>query len=200
MAKVKPHRKKPVLDMTPVVDLAFLLVTFFMLTAKFKPDEPVKVETPKSTSDVTVKTENLVEISLSKENRVFFTIDNKNTRYELISRLSEAKGLNLTEDEKFTYSIMSSVGVPFNQLKSFLATPAEERKKIEQPGIPVDSTNNELKEWLYQSRMLNNKLRFAIKGDQNSDFREVSKVIATLQSKQIKVNQFNLITNLEKEQ
>ena len=72
MAKVKPHRKKPTLDMTPVVDLAFLLVTFFMLSAKFKAPEPVVVDTPSSTSDLVVKEENLVTLLIGDDGKVFF--------------------------------------------------------------------------------------------------------------------------------
>lgn len=200
MAKVKPHRKKPTLDMTPVVDLAFLLVTFFMLSAKFKAPEPVVVDTPSSTSDLVVKEENLVTLLVSNDGKVFFNVDNQDTRYSLISKLSEVKGLNLTEEEKSNYSIMSSFGMPFSKMKSFLALPSDERQKITQEGIPCDSLNNELKDWLVVSRTgLGIAFRYAIKGDAKSDYKVVDQVITSLQSEGVKVNKFNLITTLEKE-
>lgn len=200
MAKVKPHRKKPTLDMTPVVDLAFLLVTFFMLSAKFKAPEPVIVDTPSSTSDLVVKEENLVTLLVSNDGKVFFNVDNQDTRYNLISKLSEAKGLNLTPEEMTTFSISSSFGMPFSKMKSFLALPSDERQKITQEGIPCDSLNNELKDWLVVTRTgLGIPFRYAIKGDAKSDYKIVDQVINSLQSDGIKINKFNLITTLEKE-
>jgi biopolymer transport protein ExbD len=200
MAKVKPHRKKPTLDMTPVVDLAFLLVTFFMLSAKFKAPEPVIVDTPSSTSDLVVKEENLVTLLVSNDGKVFFNVDNQDTRYNLISKLSEAKGLNLTPEEMTTFSISSSFGMPFSKMKSFLALPSDERQKITQEGIPCDSLNNELKDWLVVTRTgLGIPFRYAIKGDAKSDYKIVNQVINSLQSDGIKINKFNLITTLEKE-
>ena len=55
MPKVKIPRKSTFIDMTPMVDMAFLLVTFFMLTTQFKPDEPVKVSQPSSISTFKVR-------------------------------------------------------------------------------------------------------------------------------------------------
>ena len=46
MANIKAPKGSPTIDMTPMVDLAFLLVTFFMLAANFRSDEPVQVDTP----------------------------------------------------------------------------------------------------------------------------------------------------------
>jgi biopolymer transport protein ExbD len=92
---------------------------------------------------------------------------------------------------------MSSFGVPFGQLKQLLALKADERSKFTQSGIPADSLNNELADWIWQSRLANNKVRVAIKGDQETNYPIVKQVISTLQDK--KVNRFNFITNLSTE-
>jgi biopolymer transport protein ExbD len=54
-----------------------------------------------------------------------------------------------------------------------------------------------LGDWIWQARLSNNKVRVAIKGDQNSNFPVIKQVIATLQEK--KVNRFNFITNMSTE-
>ena len=51
MPKIKAPKGSPSIDMTPMVDLAFLLVTFFMLSASFRSSEPVDVDIPTSISD-----------------------------------------------------------------------------------------------------------------------------------------------------
>jgi biopolymer transport protein ExbD len=73
---------------------------------------------------------------------------------------------------------------------------SEERVKAPQPGIPSDSANNELGDWIWQTRLINNKVRVAVKGDGDLAYPKVKQVIATLQDK--KVNRFNFITNMEK--
>ena len=59
----------------------------------------------------------------------------------------------------------------------------------------MDSTNNQLSDCIRLSRLQNPQFRIAVKGDRDSDYKTVKRVIDILQEN--KVNKFNLITNLE---
>ena len=47
MPSVKMPRKSTDTDMTPFVDIAFLILSFFIMATKFKPPEPVPITTPR---------------------------------------------------------------------------------------------------------------------------------------------------------
>jgi biopolymer transport protein ExbD len=195
MGKVKVHRASTSIDMTPMVDLAFLLVTFFMLTTTFAPEEPMAVDMPSSVSEIKLPDTDILTISISKEGTVFFNMDGKYNRQELLEKMGDKYNIQFSPEELHSFSVMSSMGVPVGNLKQFLAMDSEHRKAVRQPGIPCDSLNNELSDWIVFSRITNPKLRIAIKGDQDADYPVVKNVINTLIER--KVNRFNLITNLE---
>src|SRR5688572_8032295 len=153
MAKVKPHRTPPSLDMTPMVDLAFLLVTFFMLTTKFAPEEPVVVDMPSSVSDIKLPETDIMTITVSKEGQVFFGIDGQFTKERLIQNIGQQYGINFTKEEQRAFALSSSMGLPIAALKQYLAMEPSERKKVKQPGVPADSARNELADWIVYSRV-----------------------------------------------
>jgi biopolymer transport protein ExbD len=196
MGKVKVHRTTPSLDMTPMVDLAFLLVTFFMLTATATPDEPVTVDTPSSVSDIKLPETNIMLITVDKDGRVFFSMDGKYHRQQLLGSIGEHYSITFNEQEKARFGVMSSFGLPIGQLKEYINLPPDARKDINQSGIPVDSLNNQLKDWIVYTRMTNPSVRIAIKGDADANYQVIEKVMNTLIDNN--VNRFNLITNLEK--
>lgn len=201
MPKLKMPRKSTSVDMTAMCDVAFLLLTFFMLATKFKPDEPVMVRTPNSISEIPLPDADILMITIDPKGRLFFSIDNQLKRKELIDNIDEYKKLGLTEQEKKSFALGSSVGVSFSQLKSYLAASPDQQKELDKtaPGIPTDtlvtSDANELGAWIRVARNTNPKLRITIKADADASYPDIKKVIKTLEG--WKIFKFNLITGLK---
>ena len=62
MPSVKIPKKSTDTDMTPFVDIAFLILSFFIMATKFKPQDPVEITTPNSVSSEILPTENAIMI------------------------------------------------------------------------------------------------------------------------------------------
>lgn len=54
------------IDMTPMVDVAFLLLIFFMCTTQFKPPEKDKIELPESNSEAKAPETGIITIAVTK--------------------------------------------------------------------------------------------------------------------------------------
>lgn len=196
MAKFKSKKQNIAIDMTPMVDLAFLLITFFMLTVKFRAPEAVEVNLPSSIADTPLPAQDILVISVSKDGRVFFGVDSKHVRLSILEKIKERYGYEFTPKEAQTFSVLTEIGVPFEQLKSYLSYGDLERKAIDKrASIPIDSTNNQLKEWILFARYSNPRLRIAIRADEEAPYPVIARIIETL--KEQKVHRFNLITTLE---
>lgn len=200
MPSVKIPRKSTDFDMTPFVDVAFLILSFFMLATKFKPPEPVTIKTPKSVSADKLKEQDALSVTFDSAGRVFFTMTVMNKANvgffdELIESVNKAKSLNLTAEQKTAFVKMPVVGVPFAQLKQHLSG-----SNIPQIGIPVDSTNNELAQWIASANDVfrthaDQKLvpNYMIKGDNSAVYPSFKGVIDAF--RQNSVFKFQLITD-----
>ena len=176
MPKVKIPRKSIWVDMTAFCDVAFLLLSFFMLATQFKPDEAAKVETPKSVSSDTIPTKDAFLVTFDKGGRVFITYDDTLRKIAMLQRVSQEKSLNLTGSEIKTLSkaMEAGIGVPFNMLKSLGGKEVAEIPKVNQPGIPVtDTLNNELKAWISTLLAVNSGMKpknVMLKGDNGANY------------------------------
>ena len=196
MPRVRIPRKNISLDMTAMCDMAFLLLTFFMLTTKFKPQEVANVEIPSSISEMKLPEKDMLVISIEKSGAIFVGVDGQKTKYDLLNNIGRKYSIDFPNRDKKEFSLMTSFGTSVAELKSLLNTTPETRTSIKQTGVPADSANNELKDWVYFARISNPNLRIGIKGDKFADYKVLKKIIATLQQQNI--NKFYMITSIEK--
>ncbi len=198
MPKPKLPRASTTIDMTAMCDVAFLLLTFFMLATKFKPDEPVTVRTPTSVSTDPIP-EGFVQLTMDKSGRVFFAVDNLNAKRDLINKVNEDKGLGLTPAEMEKFVTGSAVGVPFSELKNFLAASHSQQSDLlkKAPGVPIDTAfdykTNEVAYWLTATRYVLPEARFAIKVDGDTPYPLLKKITETFAF--LKIFRFNFITD-----
>lgn len=198
MPKIKMPRKSTAIDMTAMCDVAFLLLTFFMLATKFKPDEPVVVVTPSSINTTLLPESDVILITIDKDGRVFFSMDGQPKRKKLIEDLNESYKLGLSQNEINSFVLGSSLGTEIKDLKRILDLKPDARKGLEK-GIPIDSANNELAVWLEYGRTAQGtslaKLKYCIKADNQTPYPVIKKVLDTFKDK--KIQKLNLVTNLK---
>ncbi|MEI9946148.1 MAG: biopolymer transporter ExbD [Chitinophagaceae bacterium] len=206
MPSVKIPKKSTDTDMTPFVDVAFLILSFFMLATKFKPPEPVEVKTPNSVSADKLKESDAIWITIDKDSKVYFSVSVKGDKgvFKTIAEgINTNRNLNLTPAEVTnlgtTLALSFPVGVPFAGLKQLLARPPQEMGNVAQPGIPVlDTLNNELIWWLAEAKKSfagKKGVLFLIKGDGISKFPTFEGVVNAL--KKNEEFKYNLITSPE---
>jgi biopolymer transport protein ExbD len=171
MPKIKMPHKQPRIDMTPMVDLFALLLTFFMLTSVFTPQEPAPVDTPFSVSEKPKPDANIMTFVMSADNRVFFNVDNGpdtilHFRPKILEEMGKRYNVVFTPQELRKFEKYgSSFGVSMQDMKAFLAAKdSKEREKYEKKGIPTDSIDNQLAMWVLYTRQVNPAVQALIKG------------------------------------
>lgn len=195
MSKVKAKQQSISLDMTAMCDMAFLLLTFFILTAKMKIPEPAQFDVPSSVSTQKYDETNLIRISISNDNRIFLTVPDQNLRREMIDTYSKTFNTSLSEDQKMAFELTETFGMQRSDLILYLNQSSDARKKFIQNGIPADTTNNELEQWIATAKGVRPELAVAIKGDKDANYNTFGEVIATLKKRRIYA--FSLVTTLE---
>lgn len=199
MAKVKMSKKMTSIDMTAMCDVAFLLLTFFILTATAKQAEPLPVDTPASTVQTKLPESDLATITIG-EGKVFFGVTGRDVRKRTLELMAQKYGMKFTEAESDKFALVETFGVPIENLKQIINMTSTERNKQDlQPGIPKDSTNNQLADWIQNARLATieidqKELSIAIKGDAKEEYPAIKKVMDILQDQ--KINSFNLVTGL----
>ena len=196
MGRAKIKRGSTTVDMTAMCDVAFLLLSFFIFTTKFKPDEAIEVTPPSSVSSKAASDKDAFKVSIDKEGRVFIDMSDE-MRGDVLEELAKERNLNFSPDDVNYFKQASFVGVPLSQLNQFTRLNVEQMKATKLSGVPTDSTNNELQAWISAAVTANqgNKINFYIKGDNASKYPAFKSVIESFKKNDI--YKYNLVTNAE---
>jgi len=137
MPKVKLPRKSTNIDMTAMCDVAFLLLSFFILTTKFKPAETLAVQTPSSVAAKVAPETDVALVTIDKNGKVYLSFSEDAPKKDIIEALNTNRNLGLSDGEITALAKGPFLGVPFNQLKSLATQPKDNWAKMNLPGIPV---------------------------------------------------------------
>ena len=201
MGKVKVKKSDVWIDMTPMSDVMTLLLTFFMLTSTFVKNEPVKVNQPSSVSEIKVPEQNVLNIIVNNEGKVFMGMDNQNNMLTLIQDMNDEANLGLNAAEMKKFQTDPLWGIPFKSLKGYLDLPQEKMTEVitsKDAGVPLDSINggkSEFQLWVTKAKAINSDMTIAIKADAATPYERIKKVMSELQD--MSENRYYLITNLK---
>jgi biopolymer transport protein ExbD len=196
MARVKPKRRGPSMDLTAMSDMAWLLLSFFILTSNFRDPETVAVVTPTSVSNEKMAEENMMIAKIDGKGNYLISFE-EDDRIPALERMGDKYGVKFTDAEKKAFKSLPEFGVPITEMRQFLNLPADKQATYN-PGIPLDTIggkNMEVVDWIFEARETNPDLFLAIKGDETSEYKQFKTLIKQLQAKNM--NKFQLITSQE---
>lgn len=195
MAAVKPKRHSPTMDMTAMCDVAFLLLTFFIMTSSFRSQEAVSINTPSSVSKLKVEETGIGTVSITPEGKYFFGVSDPIEKRKFLTSLNTNLKMNLSDEEKKAFLEVAEIGVGKDRIKSYLSLSKSDRERAALPGIPLDSTNAELIDWVRAYAEANPQGQLAIRGDVKTQYPAVKILFDELAK--VKFYKFRLITKGE---
>ena len=199
MAKIKIQKKDIWIDMTPMSDVMTLLLCFFMLTSTFLTPEPIQVTTPSSVSEVKIPENDVLNILVSPEGRIYVGSENKNNMQEMLDAVTDKFGITLNATQVKHFREDAMIGAPMAAFVEYYSLDQEKMaEEIQKLSIPLDSLDggkSEFQEWVSAARESNPDIRIAIKADGNTSYAVVKKLMSELQD--MNENRYQLITNLD---
>lgn len=133
---------------------------------------------------------------MTSEGKFYFApVNNFNERSQLLDIMGKKYGMTFSNEDKVAFFKTQAIGVPMNQLKGFLKMPEDQRKFAKISGVPLDSTNKQLIDWVSASLEINPEYKLAIKGDANTNYPKVKNLFEGLRD--IEYYKFWLITTQE---
>ena len=187
MGKVKIKKSDIWIDMTPMSDVMVLLLTFFMMTSTFVKNEPVKVNTPQSAAKIKVPENNVLNITINPQGKVFMSMDNVNYLKATRLGMTDKWGVSLTPAQQQRFLEEKKYGMKMDKLQ----------------GIPTDSIENgdgtkgksEFQMWVDEAMNSGDDMKICIKADSKTPYKVIKTFMAELRS--MDQNRYQLITSFK---
>jgi biopolymer transport protein ExbD len=138
MKKAKKKRVAIRIDMTPMVDVAFLLLTFFMMTAQFKEPETVEVQLPESHSAIKLPERDVMAITVEKDGKIHLGMDDPKVRMAVFQTPEAVKKRSLIVEQKDLGNLLIRARLTNPKLRTVI------RSAKEAPYGPIEDIMNVL--------------------------------------------------------
>ncbi len=186
------------MDMTAFCDVAFLLLSFFIMATKTKPPEAITVMMPSSVSSKAVEDKDQVLITINGAGKVFLSLSEENRKRDVLEEVAKLKGVPISPEDIKQSAKVEFFGAPIATMSSYIKLPKEQLTGELLPGIPVaDSANNELTLWLraVNTVFTGDKMNLLVKGDMSTKYPAFKSVLDALKKNDLL--KFSIVTNSE---
>ena len=119
MPKIKKKRVGFRIDMTPVVDVAMLLGTFFMMTTVFRPEEATAIDLPASNAPTKMPETDIIVVTVNKEGRVFMGVDSQTLRAQLFGEANKLRP-SMEVDRKSLHDLLIQARISNPKLRTLV--------------------------------------------------------------------------------
>jgi biopolymer transport protein ExbD len=200
MSRPKIPRKSTSVDMTAMCDVAFLLLSFFILTTKPKPSEAVSVSPPNSVSSKIAPQKDVVLITITQDGKAFLSFgddpDDNTKKAAVLNDINTTKNLGLSPAEITNLVKAPFIGGGFGQMKQISDLQTDQMTGASLPGIPCqDTANNEMTEWVRAivTAYQNGNMNILLKADNAAKYPAFKNVLTSF--KKNDQFHFELVTN-----
>lgn len=188
MGKSRSTKKPGInIDMTPLVDVIMLLLTFFMLTATFKAAESeVEVSLPKSvnTDSTKLPDQDIMTLTLTPQGDIWVDVDNYDVRQEVFGDKFAIGLYHPDSTSKSEYELTGKVGDKQFKRQVVLLDRAGFEKIVNDLRISLKNMSDNQRDY-----------KIVIKGDQQTNYGVVEDLMESL--KETKNTRFALVTDLK---
>ena len=119
MPKIKKKRVGFKLDMTPMVDVAMLLLTFFMMTTQFRPEDATAIDLPSSHAPFKMPETDIMTVTINREGRVFLGVDSQTLRAQLFGESNKLRP-SMEVDRKALHDLLIQARISNPKLRTLV--------------------------------------------------------------------------------